>query len=94
MKTLNEVIEEMDEDLQLQSNLKLTNDELKILKSNGILFLPTDRLKPYVDNIQKYLRETDVADRVWTIYKATDISSNQLGFYTLALTIDLDLDNY
>ena len=27
MKTLNEVIEEMDEDLQLQSNLKLTNDE-------------------------------------------------------------------
>ena len=92
MKTLNEVIEEMDEDLQLQSNLKLTNDE--ILKSNGILFLPTDRLKPYVDNIQKYLRETDVADRVWTMYKATDISSNQLGFYTLALTIDLDLDNY
>ena len=78
----------------LQSNLKLTNDELKILKSNGILFLPTDRLKPYVDNIQKYLRETDVADRVWTMYKATDISSNQLGFYTLALTIDLDLDNY
>ncbi len=45
MKTLNEVIEEMDEDLQLQSNLKLTNDELKILKSNGILFLPTQTIR-------------------------------------------------
>ena len=88
MKTLNEVIEEMDEDLQLQSNLKLTNDELKILKSNGILFLPTDRLKPYVDNIQKYLRETSQEDRVWTMYKATDISNNLLGFYTLILNDD------
>lgn len=91
MQTISEVVEEVDEDLQLQSNFKLTTGELKILKNNGILFLPTDRIKSYAAEIRNYLQNTDITDRVWTMYKATDISNKRLGFYAIALTIDTNL---
>lgn len=88
MRTTNEIIEEVDEDLQLQAGFKLTNEEQQALLNNGLLFLTTMRIKPYIAHIRNYLRQTDIEDCVWTIYKATDISNNQLGFYTLTLTID------
>ncbi|MCW3763107.1 hypothetical protein NP061_001805 [Weissella confusa] len=88
MQTMNEIIEEVNEDLQLQANLLLTNSEQQALLNSGLLFLTAERIKPYIAKIRNYLRETLQEDRVWTMYKATDISNNLLGFYTLVLNND------
>ena len=85
MQTMNEIIEEVNEDLQLQANLLLTDSEQQALLNSGLLFLTAERIKPYIAKIRNYLRETSQEDRVWTMYKATDISNNLLGFYTLVL---------
>ena len=85
MQTMNEIIEEVNEDLQLQANLLLTDSEQQALLNSGLLFLTAERIKPYIAKIRNYLRETSQEDRVWTVYKATDISNNLLGFYTLVL---------
>ena len=88
MQTMNEIIEEVNEDLQLQANLLLTDSEQQALLNSGLLFLTAERIKPYIAKIRNYLRETSQEDRVWTMYKATDISNNLLGFYTLVLNND------
>ena len=88
MQTMNEILEEVNEDLQLQANLLLTDSEQQALLNSGLLFLTAERIKPYIAKIRNYLRETSQEDRVWTMYKATDISNNLLGFYTLILNDD------
>ena len=88
MQTMNEIIEEVNEDLQLQASLLLTDSEQQALLNSGLLFLTAKRIKPYIAKIRNYLRETSQEDRVWTMYKATDISNNLLGFYTLILNDD------
>ena len=88
MQTMNEIIEEVNEDLQLQASLLLTDSEQQALLNSGLLFLTAERIKPYIAKIRNYLRETSQEDRVWTMYKATDISNNLLGFYTLILNDD------
>lgn len=85
---MNEIIEEVNEDLQLQANLLLTDSEQQALLNSGLLFLTAERIKPYIAKIRNYLREAPQEDRVWTVYKATDISNNLLGFYTLVLNDD------
>lgn len=88
MQTMNEILEEVNEDLQLQANFLLTDSEQQALLNSGLLFLTAERIKPYIAKIRNYLRETSCEDRVWTMYKATDISNNLLGFYTLVLNND------
>ena len=88
MQTMNEILEEVNEDLQLQANLLLTDSEQQALLNSGLLFFTAERIKPYIAKIRNYLRETSQEDRVWTMYKATDISNNLLGFYTLILNDD------
>ena len=88
MQTMNEILEEVNEDLQLQANLLLTDSEQQALLNSGLLFLTAERIKPCIAKIRNYLRETPQEDRVWTMYKATDISNNLLGFYALVLNND------
>ena len=44
MQTMNEIIEEVNEDLQLQASLLLTDSEQQALLNSGLLFLPLNGL--------------------------------------------------
>ncbi|EDX43539.1 hypothetical protein [Limosilactobacillus reuteri] len=85
MHSINEIIDEVNEDLQLQADFCLIEQEQQVLLSNGLLFFTAERIRPYITKLSDYLRETPREDRVWTIYKAADICNKHLGFYTLAL---------
>lgn len=85
MHIINEILDEVNEDLQLQADFRLTEQEQQVLLNNGLLFFTAKRIKPYIAKINDYLQETPCEDRVWTMYKATDICNKHLGFYALAL---------
>lgn len=92
MHSINEIIDEVNEDLQLQADFCLTDQEQQVLLNNGLLFFTAERIRPYITKLSDYLRETSREDRVWTIYKATDICNKHSGFYTLALINDSNCD--
>lgn len=86
MKTVDELVAETDEDLQLQAQLTLTKGEREALMNNYMVILTTGRIEPYLAKIMSYLNQTNTNDRVWTMYQVTDISSHRVRFYILALT--------
>ncbi|WP_179231222.1 hypothetical protein [Limosilactobacillus reuteri] len=54
MQTMNEIIEEVNEDLQLQANLLLTDSEQQALLNSGLLFLTAERIQPNIAKQRKY----------------------------------------
>ena len=50
LKNNNEIIAETDEDLQLQAGMQLDTNERQCLLSNGMLFVDTQRIQPYLSS--------------------------------------------
>ena len=87
LKNNNEIIAETDEDLQLQAGMQLDSNERQCLLSNGMLFVDTQRIQPYLSSIRVYLQNTQPAERVWTLFKVQDIANNQLVNYISSVAI-------
>lgn len=88
LKSNNEIIAETDEDLQLQAGMRLDSNERQCLLANGMLFIDTQRIKPYLASIREYLQNTQPDERVWTLFKVQDIADNQLANYILSVAIN------
>ncbi|MCC4491306.1 hypothetical protein LMB81_07325 [Limosilactobacillus reuteri] len=89
LKSNSEIIEEVDEDLQLQAGLQLSDEERQYLVRTGMLFMDNQRLKPYLSSLRSYLQNTCSAERVWTLLKVRDITNNQLAYYILSVAVNL-----
>lgn len=83
IKSNAEILDEVEEDLQLQSGLVLSKEERQCILETGMLFLPGDRIQPFLAGIRSFLQETDPGDRVWTIYNTRDVGTHEFGSYIL-----------
>lgn len=43
-----------------------------------MLFINTQRIKPYLESIREYLQNTQPDEQVWTLFKIQEIFDNQL----------------
>jgi len=65
----NEIIEEITEDLELQSGLVLSESQIYNLKTDKYITFKESELKPYLNDITEYLNKTEPSERVWDCYK-------------------------
>ncbi|WP_125588149.1 hypothetical protein [Companilactobacillus jidongensis] len=77
------IIEEITEDLELQTGLVLNGAQLRELKIKQHVILNNSEVSPYFDDITEYLANTSPSERVWECYKV--LSNNT---YIIAVHVE------
>lgn len=78
-----EIVDEIKEDLELQSGLVLSETQSGLLKLNKHIVFKKSDIEPYIKDITEYLKNTSPSERVWECYQ---VISNDM--YIIAINIE------
>ena len=84
-ETLGEKVAEMDEDLQLQAQMLLSDEERNQLRQSGFLFVTQSRVAPFLLKIRQYLHMTPITERAWSLCRVQDVGTSSIFNYVFII---------
>lgn len=84
-ETLGEKVAELDEDLQLQAQMLLSDEERNQLRKSGFLFVAQSRVAPFLLKLRQYLQMTPITDRAWSLCRVQDIGDSTIFNYVFVI---------